>query len=147
MNAEVMAKCYRGPKMVREYVDIAIDSAGELQQLVVELVLKLKQLYYNRKVKQPKAGRKQKVLNKKRYLVGLREVYKHVKSGDVKMVIMAVDLEKVEEENGTDEMVQNMIKTCKRMGVPLIYSMTKKQLGCLAKKAFQKASAIGIQNF
>lgn len=111
-------------------------------------MLRLKQLYYNRKMKQPKAGRKQnKMLNKKRYVVGLREVHKHLRAGEVKMVIVATDLEKVETENGTDEAVAELIHTCRKMKVPLVFSMTKKKLGCLAKSVHQKASAVGIQNF
>ncbi len=85
-------------------------------------------------MKQPKAGRKQnKMLNKKRYIVGLREVNKHLRAGEVKMVILATDLEKVEGENGTDQVVAELIHNCRKMKVPLVFSMTKKKLGCLSK--------------
>jgi ribosomal protein L7Ae-like RNA K-turn-binding protein len=138
----------KGSKKVREYVDLAYDAEEGLESLVVDLVLRLKQLYYNRKMKQPKAGRKQnKMLNKKRYIVGLREVNKHLRAGEVKMVIVATDLEKVEDENGIDQVVAELIHNCRKMKVPLVFSMTKRKLGCLSKSVKQKASAVGIQNF
>lgn len=85
-------------------------------------------------MKQPKTGRKHsKMLTKKRYVVGLREVHKYLKIGEVKLVIVATDLERVEDENGIDEAVAGLIQTCKRMKVPLVYSMSKKKLGCLSK--------------
>lgn len=91
-------------------------------------------------------GPKQHKLTK-RYIVGLRAVYKKVRTGDVKMVIVATDLEKVEEEHGIDEFLVELIQTCKKMKVPLVYCMSKKKLGCLARDPKQRASAIGIQNF
>ena len=87
------------------------------------------------------------MLFKKRYIVGLREVQKHLNAGNMKMIILATDMEKVEEQNGIDDVVGELIKACKRLHVPLVFAMTRKQLGCLAKNAQQKVSAIGIQNF
>jgi ribosomal protein L7Ae-like RNA K-turn-binding protein len=37
------------------------------------------------------------MLLKKRYIVGLREVQKHLNAGNLKMIILATDMEKVEE--------------------------------------------------
>ena len=42
---------------------------------------------------------------KKRYITGLNEVNKHLKAGNLTMVIIAMDLEKVEDEGGIDDMI------------------------------------------
>ena len=87
---------------VREYVDLEIDN--NLDELTVKLLLKLKELYYKRKLKVPK-GRKQMRPAKKRYIVGLNEVLKHLQAGNLTCVIIATNLEKVELEKGIDDLV------------------------------------------
>ena len=69
----------------------------------------------------------------KRYLVGLHEVMKNLKIGEIKMILLATDLEKVDSERGTDEVICNLIQTCRRMGVPLVFAFDRYRLGCLAK--------------
>ena len=63
------------------------------------------------------------------------------------MVILATNMEKVEEEKGIDEVVADMASTCRRMDVPLVYSMNRYRLGCLSKFKGQNVSAVGIMNF
>lgn len=103
--------------VVREYVDLCFDdqeAKEQLQQLVVAVILKLKQLYFNRKTKIPKGkpfrGNASQSVNK-RYLVGLHEVMKNLKIGEIKMILLATDLEKVDYERGTDEVICNLIQT------------------------------------
>ena len=43
---------------------------------------------------------------KKRYIIGIKEVLKHLNADNLKMVILAVNLEKVEDENGLDSIVE-----------------------------------------
>lgn len=50
-----------------------VELSKKLDELTVALILKLKLLYYNRKLKAPK-GRKQLRPPKKRYVIGLNEV-------------------------------------------------------------------------
>lgn len=42
---------------------------------------------------------------KKRYIIGIKEVIRHLNAENLKMVILAINIEKVEEEKGLDEMV------------------------------------------
>lgn len=86
---------------VREYVDV-LQNGTELQNSVVQLILKLKQLYYNRKIKQPKGKHKANRPAKKRYILGMKEVTKHLNAGNLTMLIVATNLEKVDGENGID---------------------------------------------
>jgi ribosomal protein L7Ae-like RNA K-turn-binding protein len=100
--------------------------------LTVKLLLKLKELYFKRKLKQPK-GRKQLRPPKKRYIIGLNEVTKHLQAGNLTMVILATNLEKVEDDHGTDSVILRISEMCRKMKVPLVYSMSRYRLGCATK--------------
>ena len=128
----------------REYVDVTLDK--NLDQLTVNLVLKLKELYFKRKLKVPK-GRKQMRPAKKRYIIGLNEVWKHLQAGNLNCVILATNLEKVEEERGIDELVKSIAEMCRKRKIPLIYSMNRYRLGCVTKYKGQNVSACGIMNY
>ena len=65
-------------------------------------------LYFNRKMNPNKKGKTQRNL-KKRYIVGMKEVFKHLNAENLKMIIMAVNLERVEGENGLDGMINDTI--------------------------------------
>ena len=70
-----------------------------------------------------------------------------MKISEVKMVILATDLEKVDFERGTDEVINAMAQICRRMNVPLVFAFNRYRLGCLAKHQGQKVSCVGICNF
>jgi ribosomal protein L30E len=42
---------------------------------------------------------------KKRYIVGIKEIVKHLGAENLKMVILAINLERVDGENGLDDYV------------------------------------------
>lgn len=63
------------------------------------------------------------------------------------MVILATDLEKVEQEKGTDEVINAIVQTCRNMNVPLVYAFDRYKLGCLAKFKGQNVSCLGVCNF
>jgi len=42
----------------------------------------------------------------------MKEVIKHLNAENLKMIILAVNLERVEGEKGLDDMVQQIIYTC-----------------------------------
>ncbi len=46
---------------------------------------------------------------KKRYIVGMKEVVKHLNAENLKMIIMAVNLEQVEGDNGLDGLIYDTI--------------------------------------
>ena len=73
------------------------------------LVQKLKKLYYNRKMNPNKKGGKMQRNLKKRYIVGMKEVIKHLNAENLKMIIMSINLERVEGENGLDGMIYDII--------------------------------------
>ena len=47
----------------------------------------------------------------------------------VRIVIMAVDLDKTESEGGTDEKISDIIKLAKEKEIPIAFSCLRKELG------------------
>ena len=66
-------------------------------------------------------------------MLGLKEVQKHLHADNLEMVILATNLEKVEEAKGTDEIVANIALTCRQKKIPLVHAMNRFKLGCAAK--------------
>lgn len=97
-------------KKIREYVDMIQDSS--LDQTLISLISKLKKLYYNRKLNPSKKIKSSRPV-KKRYIIGIKEVLKHLTAKNLKAVVLATNLEKVEETNGLDELVYQIIVMCR----------------------------------
>ncbi len=93
-----------------------------------------------------KGGKIQRNL-KKRYIVGMKEVIKHLNAENLKMIIMAVNLERVEGDNGLDGMIYDIIQTCRDQKIPLVFCLSRYKLGYVSKFQGQKASLLGIFNF
>lgn len=84
---------------------------------------------------------------KKRYIVGMKEVVKHLLAENLKMVIVAVNLEHVDGANGLDEMIYNVIQATRDQRIPLVFCLNRFKLGYVTKFQGQHASIVGIFNF
>ena len=93
-------------KSIREYVDII--QTQDLETSLFYLIQKLKKLYFNRKMNPTKGVGGLRNL-KKRYIIGMKEVLKHLNVENLKMVIMAINIERAEGENGLDGMIYDVI--------------------------------------
>ena len=63
------------------------------------------------------------------------------------MVIIATNIERVEGDNGLDEAIHQIIQECAKQGIPVIFTLSRNQLGNITKFHGQKASIVGIFNF
>lgn len=112
-----------------------MNQSEELEDGVRALIYKLKEIFFNRKNK-PVKGKKASAMNaapKKRYIVGLSEIKKGLRMGELCMLIVATNLEHVEGTHGLDEFLLEMHQLCKSKAVPLVYCFNRAQLGFLAK--------------
>lgn len=141
---DTMAQSKKQASKAREYVDVKLSK--QLDDLTVNLIMKLKELYYRRKLKVPKS-RKDKIPAKKRYIIGLNEVQKNLQAGNLTMVILATNMERVQESSGIDQIVQEISDYCRKSKVPLVFSMSRYRLGCVTKYKGQAVSACGIMNY
>ncbi|KAJ8006053.1 hypothetical protein DPEC_G00124270 [Dallia pectoralis] len=83
---------------------------------------------------------------KRRLVMGLREVLKHLKLRKVKCVVISPNCERIQSKGGLDEALHNIIDTCREQGVPFVFALTRKSLGRCVNKAVP-VSLVGIFNY
>ncbi|KAL0979620.1 hypothetical protein UPYG_G00187390 [Umbra pygmaea] len=83
---------------------------------------------------------------KRRLVMGLREVLKHLKLRKVKCVVISPNCERIQSKGGLDEAVHNIIDTCREQGVPFVFALSRKALGRCVNKAVP-VSLVGIFNY
>ncbi|XP_033829077.2 selenocysteine insertion sequence-binding protein 2-like isoform X2 [Periophthalmus magnuspinnatus] len=83
---------------------------------------------------------------KRRIVMGLREVLKHLKLRKVKCVIISPNCERSQAKGGLDEALHTIIHTCREQDVPFIFALSRKALGRCVNKAVP-VSLVGIFNF
>lgn len=83
---------------------------------------------------------------KRRIVMGLREVLKHLKLRKVKCVVISSNCERIQSKGGLDEALHTIINTCQEQGVPFVFALTRKSLGrCVNKHV--PVSLVGIFNY
>ncbi|XP_059403616.1 selenocysteine insertion sequence-binding protein 2-like isoform X3 [Carassius carassius] len=83
---------------------------------------------------------------KRRLVMGLREVLKHLKLRKVKCVIISPNCERIQSKGGLDEALHTIIDTCRDQGIPFVFALSRKALGRCVNKAVP-VSLVGIFNF
>jgi len=83
---------------------------------------------------------------RRRLVVGLREVTKHLKLKKLKCVILAPNLEKIKSNGGLDEAMNTIISLAKEQNIPFVFALGRRGLGrvCLKKVP---VSCVGIFNY
>lgn len=83
---------------------------------------------------------------KRRIVMGLREVLKHLKLKKVKCVIISPNCERIQSKGGLDEVLHTIINMCREQGVPFLFALSRKALGRCVNKAVP-VSLVGIFNY
>ncbi|XP_006790099.1 selenocysteine insertion sequence-binding protein 2-like isoform X2 [Neolamprologus brichardi] len=83
---------------------------------------------------------------KRRIVMGLREVHKHLKLRKIKCVIISPNCERIQSKGGLDEALHTIIDTCREQGVPFIFALSRKALGRCVNKAVP-VTLVGIFNY
>ncbi|KAJ8381174.1 hypothetical protein SKAU_G00019520 [Synaphobranchus kaupii] len=83
---------------------------------------------------------------KRRLVMGLREVLKHLKLRKVKCVIISPNCERIQSKGGLDEALHTIIDTCREQSVPFVFALSRKALGRCVNKAVP-VSLVGIFNY
>ncbi|KAF6727539.1 Selenocysteine insertion sequence-binding protein 2 [Oryzias melastigma] len=83
---------------------------------------------------------------KRRIVMGLREVLKHLKLRKVKCVIISPNCERIQSKGGLDEALHTIIQTCREQAVPFVFALSRKALGHCVNKAVP-VSLVGIFNY
>ena len=148
------------PWLIREYVDqlITPEVTGAAKELCAELV-RLQTKAYN---KDPA-----KASIKKRYVSGLREVVRSLRTNKAKGLIVAHNIEEIASEHGLDATVSQLLALSKQklewvfdddakvssqqlvpreVAIPVVYAFSRKQLSKALLRA-SKASVVAILNY
>ncbi|KAM9821984.1 selenocysteine insertion sequence-binding protein 2-like isoform 1-T2 [Syngnathus typhle] len=83
---------------------------------------------------------------KRRVVMGLREVLKHLKLHKVKCVIISPNCERVQAKGGLDEALHKIIDTCREQEVPFVFALSRRALGRCVNKMVP-VSLVGIFNY
>ena len=126
---------------VREYVtQQRLDE--ELDQLCFELIAQLFEYQERLRLRDPI-----KAKLRRRLVFGLREVKRGIKTGKIKCLIVAPNIDEGDFEGGLDEAVNEIIslgrteESCESV----IFALSKKRLGKALRKRV-KVSAVGVSN-
>lgn len=83
---------------------------------------------------------------KRRLVMGLREVTKHMRLNKIKCVIISPNCEKIQSKGGLDEALYNVIAMAREQEIPFVFALGRKALGRCVNKLVP-VSVVGIFNF
>ncbi|XP_037651733.1 selenocysteine insertion sequence-binding protein 2-like isoform X2 [Sebastes umbrosus] len=87
-----------------------------------------------------------KAKSKRRLVMGLREVTKHMKLSKIKCVIISPNCEKIQAKGGLDEALYNVIAMARDQEIPFVFALGRKALGRCVNKLVP-VSVVGIFNY
>ncbi|CAH1251402.1 SECISBP2L [Branchiostoma lanceolatum] len=132
-----------GPKIhsrrFREYCNQVLDKEidGTVTMLLQDLVRFQDRQYHKDPIK-AKA--------KRRIVMGLREVTKHLKLRKLKCIIIAPNLEKIQSKGGLDDAIETILNLCMEQDVPFVFALGRKALGRAVNKLVP-VSVVGVFNY
>ena len=125
-------------KPIREYVDQILDK--NFEKIFSNFIIKLRDVYYKKKSIAPLKA-------KKRIVVGMREIEKHIKLNELLVLFVVPYIEKVVDvKNSLDERLIEIFKQCHKKEIPIFFGLTKFKLGQIARKKVSSISMLGIIN-
>ncbi|XP_075067230.1 selenocysteine insertion sequence-binding protein 2 isoform X2 [Mixophyes fleayi] len=83
---------------------------------------------------------------KRRLVMGLREVLKHLKLKKLKCIIISPNCEKIQSKGGLDDTLQTIINCACEQNVPFVFALNRKSLGRCVNKAVP-VSVVGIFSY
>ncbi|XP_029775277.1 selenocysteine insertion sequence-binding protein 2 isoform X5 [Suricata suricatta] len=87
-----------------------------------------------------------KAKTKRRLVLGLREVLKHLKLRKLKCIIISPNCEKIQAKGGLDDALHTIIGCACEQGVPCVFALSRKALGRSLNKAVP-VSVVGIFSY
>ncbi|KAG8455354.1 hypothetical protein GDO86_001524 [Hymenochirus boettgeri] len=88
----------------------------------------------------------EKAKSKRRLVMGLREVLKHLKLRKLKCIIISPNCEKIQAKGGLDDTLQTIISCACEQNVPFVFALNRKALGRCLNKAVP-VSVVGIFSY
>ncbi|XP_059825879.1 selenocysteine insertion sequence-binding protein 2-like isoform X1 [Hypanus sabinus] len=87
-----------------------------------------------------------KAKKKRRIVMGLREVLKHLKLKRLKCVIISPNCERIQSKGGLDEALHTIIEVARAQEIPFVFALSRRALGRCVSKAVP-VSVVGIFSY
>ncbi|XP_021511608.1 selenocysteine insertion sequence-binding protein 2-like [Meriones unguiculatus] len=126
-------------KRFREYCNQVLSKEiDECVTLLLQELVSFQERIYQKDPVRAKARR--------RLVMGLREVTKHMKLNKIKGVIISPNCEKIQSKGGLDEALYNVIAMAREQEIPFVFALGRKALGRCVNKLVP-VSVVGIFNY
>ncbi len=123
----------------REYCNQIVNKeVDEVCSLLLHEIVRFQDRMYHKNPIKAKARR--------RYVMGIREVTKHLKLKKLKCVILAPNCEKIQSKGGLDEAINTIIEGAMEQNVPFLFALGRKALGKAVNKLVP-ISVVGIFDY
>jgi len=123
----------------REYCDQVIDK--QIDELAAFILSELNR-FYQRQLQKNQI----KAKSKRRFVLGIREVFKHLKLGKIKCVVVSPNLEKIQSKGGLDDVLSQLLLYCEENTIPIVFALGRRALGRACGK-FVPVSIVGIFDY
>ncbi|XP_004386356.1 selenocysteine insertion sequence-binding protein 2-like isoform X1 [Trichechus manatus latirostris] len=126
-------------KRFREYCNqVLCKEIDECVTLLLQELVSFQERIYQKDPVRAKARR--------RLVMGLREVTKHMKLNKIRCVIISPNCEKIQSKGGLDEALYNVIAMAREQEIPFVFALGRKALGRCVNKLVP-VSVVGIFNY
>lgn len=139
ISVTTAAKAIIHNRRFREYCNQLLNP--EIDEVVTKLIQDLIRFHDRLYQKDPI-----KAKMRRRIVVGLREVTKHLKLKKLKCLVLAPNLEKIKSDGGLDAAVNTIITLAEEQSVPFVFALGRKALGRICLKKVP-VSCVGIFNY
>ncbi|XP_043120756.1 selenocysteine insertion sequence-binding protein 2-like isoform X2 [Puntigrus tetrazona] len=137
MAASAITKIHS--RRFREYCNQVLSKEiDESVTLLLQELVRFQERVYQKEPSKAKA--------KRRLVMGLREVTKHMKLHKIKCVIISPNCEKIQAKGGLDEALYNVIAMAREQEIPFVFALGRKALGRCVNKLVP-VSVVGIFNY
>uniref|UniRef100_A0A8C3VGD9 SECIS binding protein 2 n=1 Tax=Catagonus wagneri TaxID=51154 RepID=A0A8C3VGD9_9CETA len=143
LGAELQKEAEAGPKIhsrrFRDYCSQMLSK--EVDACVTDLLKELVRFQDRMYQKDPV-----KAKTKRRLVLGLREVLKHLKLRKLKCIIISPNCEKIQSKGGLDDTLHTIIDYACEQNIPFVFALNRKALGRSLNKAVP-VSVVGIFSY
>ncbi|XP_067105061.1 selenocysteine insertion sequence-binding protein 2-like isoform X3 [Osmerus mordax] len=137
MAANAITKIHS--RRFREYCNQVLNKEiDESVTLLLQELVRFQERVYQKDPSKAKA--------KRRLVMGLREVTKHMKLHKIKCVLISPNCEKIQAKGGLDEALYNVIAMAREQEIPFVFALGRKALGRCVNKLVP-VSVVGIFNY
>jgi ribosomal protein L7Ae-like RNA K-turn-binding protein len=123
----------------REYVTQKLGS--DLDRNVAMLLLHLRRLNDRHRTFEPETP------PRRRFVVGIKEVFRGVRHGRVKCIIVAPDIEEMSTAGGLDEKVKDILRVGYEQDVPVIFALSRVRIGRALGKSLRMSVLAVLDTF